>query len=101
MFQPHSVRGLLSRRNVSRIQDDPADLQSNGDPDLELVVETKLFIKGGPYPTQTSIIKSKTFGNGATINAPSSTNKSLPTPQLQILWSTLISDICKMKKKEM
>jgi len=51
MFQPHSVRGLLSRRNVSRIQEDSNDIQTNGDPDLESIVETKLIIKGACYAT--------------------------------------------------
>ena len=67
MFQPHSVRGLLSRRNVSRIQDDSNDIQTNGDPDLESIVETKLIIKGLHSISQISIIKLKGFGNGETI----------------------------------
>lgn len=49
MFQPHSVRGLLSRRNVSRITEDNPDSNSHKDPDLESVVEAKLMIKGTSF----------------------------------------------------
>lgn len=101
MFQPHSVRGLLSRRNVSRIQEDPADLQSNGDPDLESMVEAKLFIKGGTCLTQTSTIKLKTSDNGAITNALFSYNNLLLTRQSQTPSFTLISATLNSKSKEM
>lgn len=49
MFQPHSVRGLLSRRNINRLEaEEQRDSVAGGDPDLEGMVEAKLIIKGTP-----------------------------------------------------
>jgi hypothetical protein len=47
MFQPHSVRALLRRRNNSRFDtEEKTEPMAGGDPDMEGVVETKLMIKG-------------------------------------------------------
>ncbi len=74
MFQPHSIRGLISRRNNSRINEDSsAELPNNKDPDLESVIEAKLIIKGTSPQTKISNIKSMTFASGENIKRPSST----------------------------
>jgi hypothetical protein len=48
MFQPHSVRGLLSRRNKTRLEGEEQleAVPAGGDTDLDSMVEGKLFIKG-------------------------------------------------------
>jgi hypothetical protein len=48
MFQPHSVRGLLSRRNKTRLdsEDQLEGVPAGGDSDFDSMVEGKLFIKG-------------------------------------------------------
>lgn len=47
MFQPHSVRSLLRRRNNSRFEtEEKIEAMAGGDPDMEGIVETKLIIKG-------------------------------------------------------
>lgn len=38
MFQPHSVRGLLSRRSKTRTPEEPSESDAHRDPDLESAV---------------------------------------------------------------
>ena len=68
MFQPHSVRGLLSRRNKTRLEGEEQleAVPAGGDTDLDSMVEGKLFIKGILCIIKIFSIKFRIFGSGVT-----------------------------------
>ena len=73
MFEPNSIKSLLTRRHSAKIQNQPeGKIESikTFDPDYDSIVETKIMIKGMLMMMKILTIKLTPSGNGENIRRP-------------------------------